>query len=78
MQEQSFLMKYFALLVFLILIWMIMSEFVLADRKSEGLTSVWQKLRDLGSRFHLAVGVVAILILIYFVVRFVLAALESQ
>jgi hypothetical protein len=69
-------MKYFAILVFLILIWMLMAEFVFKDRTSEGFTSVWQKLRDLGSRFHLAVGIVAMLVLIYFVVRFLLVAFE--
>gem|GEM_PF-6301762 len=49
---------------------------VFKDRTSEGFTSVWQKLRDLGSRFHLAVGIVAMLVLIYFVVRFLLIAFE--
>lgn len=71
-------MKYFALLVFLILVSLLMVEFVFKDRAAEGFTSLWQKLRDLGSRFHLAMGVAAVFIVLYFVVRFLVIALKGS
>jgi hypothetical protein len=70
-------MRYFTILVFVILVWVVLAEFVFKDRSSEGLTSVWEKLKDLGGRFHLAMGILAVLIAIYFVARFFLRAIES-
>lgn len=70
-------MKYFTILVFVILVWAVLAEFVFKNRSSEGLTSVWEKLKDLGSRFHLAVGILALFIIIYFLARFFLRAIES-
>jgi hypothetical protein len=70
-------MKYFTILVFVILVWIVLAELVFKDRSSEGLTSVREKLKDLGGRFHLAMGILAVLIAIYFVARFFLRAIES-
>jgi len=70
-------MKYFSILVFFFLIWILLAEFVFKDRSSEGLTSFSEKLKDLGSRFHLAFGILAVLVVVYFLVRFFLHAIDS-
>ena len=66
-------MKYVTLLVFLLAAWLLINEFVLKDRRREGLDTYGEKLKDLGGRFHLVIGILAVLVLILMVIRLVIS-----
>jgi hypothetical protein len=63
-------MKYLIFLLLILSAWALAAEFLLKDRQSEGLGTFTQKLRDLGLRVHRAVGVLAAVAVIVYVVRF--------
>lgn len=63
-------MKYLILLLSILLAWALAAEFLMKDRRSEGLGTFTDKLKDLGLRLHWAVGVVAAIAIIIYVVRF--------
>ncbi|MGD9817380.1 MAG: hypothetical protein AB7V04_01640 [Desulfomonilaceae bacterium] len=50
---------------------------MIKDRSSEGLTSAGEKWRDLGRRVHQSVGIIAILMIIILVVRFIYHTIDS-
>jgi DMSO/TMAO reductase YedYZ heme-binding membrane subunit len=54
-----------------------MGEFVLKDRSSEGLTSAADKWKDLGRRIHQSVGIIAALMIIILVARFIYHTIDS-
>lgn len=58
-------------------LWLLVDEFLVKDRKSEGLNSLKEKLRDLGSRLHWSIGILAVLMVIIFVIRFLFRAIGS-
>jgi len=58
-------------------LWLLLDEFLLKDRRSEGLNSLMEKLKDLGSRLHWSIGILAVLMVIIFVLRFLFRALGS-
>lgn len=58
-------------------LWLLLDEFLLKDRRSEGLNSLTEKLKDLGSRLHWSIGILAVLMVIIFVLRFLFRALGS-
>jgi hypothetical protein len=64
-------MKYLIPLFFILAIWALAAEFLLKDRRSEGLGTFTEKLKDFGWRLHWAVGVLAAIALIVYVIRFV-------
>ena len=66
-------MRYVTLLVFLLAAWLLINEFVLKDRRREGLETYGEKLKDLGGRFHLVIGILAVLVLIVLLVRLLLS-----
>jgi hypothetical protein len=68
-------MRYLLILLLLLALWFLLDEFLLKDRRSEGLSSLTEKLKDLGSRVHWSFGVLAVLIIIIFVFRFLLRIL---
>jgi hypothetical protein len=63
-------MKYLIFLLLILSAWALAAEFLLKDRQSEGLGTFTQKLKDLGLRVHRAVGVLAAVAVIVYVVRF--------
>jgi DMSO/TMAO reductase YedYZ heme-binding membrane subunit len=65
-------MKYLMLLVFGLLAWMLIDEFVFQDRGAEGLDTFGDKLKDLGKRFHIVFGILAVLILLSLAVQAIL------
>jgi hypothetical protein len=58
-------------------LWLLVDEFLVKDRKSEGLNSLTEKLKDLGSRLHWSIGIIAVLLVIIFVLRFLFRAIGS-
>jgi hypothetical protein len=71
-------MRYLLILLLLLALWFLLDEFLLKDRRSEGLGSLTEKLKDLGSRLHWSFGVLAVLIIIIFVFRFLWRILLSH
>ncbi len=63
-------MKYLIFLLLILSVWALAAEFLLKDRQSEGLGTFTEKLKDLGLRVHRAVGVLAAVAVIVYVVRF--------
>ncbi|MEI7448255.1 MAG: hypothetical protein WCJ75_01420 [Desulfomonile sp.] len=70
-------MKYLAVLVFGLAVWVLLEEFILKDLRSNGMNSFWDNWRDLGRRMHMMIGIIAVLIIIVFFVRIVLYATRS-
>jgi hypothetical protein len=70
-------MRYLLIFLLLMALWLLLDEFLLKDRRSEGLNSLTEKLKDLGSRLHWSVGIIAVLMVIIFVVRFLFRAFSS-
>ena len=70
-------MKYLTLIVFFLMIYYVVGEFVIKDRSSEGLTNASDKWRDLGSRIHQSVGIIAVLMIIILVIRFIYHTIDS-
>jgi len=64
-------MRYLVLIVIILSAWALMAEFVLKDRRSEGLGGFTDKLKDLGLRMHWAIGALAVIALLVYVVRFI-------
>ncbi len=62
-------MRYFLLIAVLLSLWMLVQEFLLSDRSEEGLDTFGAKLRDLGKRLHVVFGIMAVLIVVYLLVR---------
>jgi hypothetical protein len=62
-------MRYLIVLAVFLAAWFLIDEFILQDRSSEGLTSFPDKLRDLGKRFHLVFGILAVMIVLMLVAR---------
>ncbi len=70
-------MRYLLTFLLLLALWLLLDEFLLKDRRSEGLNSLTEKLKDLGSRVHWSIGVIAVLMVIIFVLRFLFRVLSS-
>ena len=70
-------MRYLIIFLLLMAIWLLLDEFLLKDRRSEGLNSLTEKLKDLGSRLHWSIGIIAVLMVIIFVIRFLFRAIGS-
>ena len=68
-------MLYLIAFLLLLAVWLLLDEFLLRDRKSEGLHSFTEKVKDVGTRAHWAVGVLAVLIILIVVLRFLFRAL---
>jgi hypothetical protein len=70
-------MRYLLVFLLLVALWFLFDEFLLKDRRSEGLNSLREKLKDLGSRLHWSIGILAVLMVIIFVLRLLFQALGS-
>jgi hypothetical protein len=70
-------MRYLIIFLLLMALWLLLDEFLLKDRRSEGLNSLTEKLKDLGSHLHWSFGILAVLIVIIFVLRFLFRAIGS-
>jgi hypothetical protein len=70
-------MRYLLVLLLFLALWFLLDEFLLKDRRSEGLNSLTAKLKDLGSRIHWSIGILAVVIVIIFVLRFLIRVLAS-
>jgi hypothetical protein len=70
-------MRYLIIFLLLMALWLLLDEFLLKDRRSEGLNSLTEKLKDLGSRLHWSIGIIAVLMVIIFVLRFLFRAIGS-
>jgi hypothetical protein len=70
-------MRYLFIFLLLMALWLLVDEFLVKDRKSEGLNSLTEKLKDLGSRLHWSIGILAVLMVIIFVIRFLFRAIGS-
>jgi hypothetical protein len=70
-------MRYLLIFLLLMALWLLLDAFLLKDRRSEGLNSLTEKLKDLGSRLHWSIGILAVLIVIIFVLRFLFRVLGS-
>jgi hypothetical protein len=70
-------MRYLLIFLLLLALWFLLEEFLLKDRRSEGLNSLTAKLKDLGTRVHWSIGVLAVSIVIIFVVRFLVRVIVS-
>lgn len=62
-------MKYLTLLAFGLLVWFLVDEFVIQDRSREGLDTYQDKVKDMKKRFHWVFGLLAAIIIAYFLVR---------
>lgn len=69
-------MKYLLILIFAVVALLLLNELVFKRGGPDRLGSLGAKLRDLGARFHLAIGIVAVLILLYFVASFLFRMVE--
>jgi|WetSurSiteA1Bulk_404760.scaffolds.fasta_scaffold20430_2 hypothetical protein len=70
-------MRYLVGFLLLVALWFLFDEFLLKDRRSEGLNSLREKLKDLGSRLHWSIGILAALMVIILVLRLLFQALGS-
>ncbi len=70
-------MKYLTLIILFLVIYYVIGEFVIKDRSSEGLTNASDKWRDLGSRIHQSVGIIAVLMIVILVIRFIYHTIDS-
>jgi len=70
-------MRYLLVFLLVVALWFLFDEFLLKDRRSEGLNSLREKLKDLGSHLHWSIGILAVLIVIIFVLRFLFRAIGS-
>jgi hypothetical protein len=70
-------MRYLLIFLLLLALWFLLEEFLLKDRRSEGLNSLTAKLKDLGTRVHWSIGVLAAAIVIIFVLRFLVRVIVS-
>ncbi|MGB6067069.1 MAG: hypothetical protein WBG50_19860 [Desulfomonilaceae bacterium] len=68
-------MRYLLTFLLLLAAWLLLDNFLLKDRKSEGLNTITEKLKDFGNRLHWSVGVLAVLLILIFVLRFLLRVL---
>ncbi len=71
-------MRYLLIFLLLMALWLLLDEFLLKDRRSEGLNSLTEKLKDLGSRLHWSIGILAVLMVVIFVLRFLFRVLASH
>ena len=69
-------MKYLLILIFALVALLLLNQLVFKPGGSEKLGSLGGKLRDLGTRFHLAIGIVAVLIILYFLASFLFRMVE--
>ena len=70
-------MRVLIIIVFILAAWLLLTEFVFSDRSSEGLETFGDKLKDLGSRFHLAIGILAALAGLFMLVRLVVRTIQQ-
>ena len=68
-------MKYLTVLLFILLAWFLIDEFVFQDRESEGLDTYGDKWKDLGRRLHLVFGILAVAAVILLGLSFVLSSI---
>ncbi len=68
-------MKYLTVLLFIILAWFLLEEFVFQDRKSEGLETYGDKWKDLGRRLHLVFGILAVAAVILLAMSYVVSSM---
>ncbi len=52
-----------------------LDAFLLKDRRAEGLNTLTEKIKDFGRRLHWSVGVLAVLLILIYVLRFLLRLL---
>ena len=71
-------MKFVIIIVFFLAVWFLIDEFVLSDRREEGLYTFSDRLRDLGRRMHMVFGILAVLIVLIMLVRFIVHTYQSQ
>lgn len=69
-------MKYVIVTAFAFVTWLLINEFVFKDKGGDKPNSLLVRLKDFGARFHVAIGVLALLIIIYFVARFLFRMAE--
>ena len=69
-------MKYVIVTAFAFVTWLLINELVFKDKGGDKPNSLLVRLKDLGARFHVAIGVLALLIIIYFVARFLFRMAE--
>lgn len=70
-------MKYLTLILLFSVIYYVIGEFVFKDRSSEGLTKTAEKWKDLGRRIHQSVGIIALMMIIILIIRFIYHAIDS-
>jgi hypothetical protein len=71
-------MKYLLILTLAVVALLLLNELVFKHGGPDKLGSFGAKLRDLGARFHLTIGIVAVLIILYFVASFLFRVLGFQ
>ena len=71
-------MRYIYLIFFLLIAWLLFDEFILKDRSSEGLDNYRDKLRDLGKRLHFIFGVLAVVAVLFLLVRLIIQYFVSK
>lgn len=71
-------MKYVALVVVFLVAWLLVDRVLSRDSSSAGRISLRQRWRELRSRIHVAVGIVAVLILIVFLLRLAFQAFSAK
>ena len=69
-------MKYVIVTAFAFVTWLLINELVFKDKGGDKPNSLRVSLKDFGARFHVAIGVLALLIIIYFVARFLFRMAE--
>ncbi len=70
-------MKFVILILFVLATWFLIDELVLRDRNSQGLDTFWDRLRDLGKRLHFVFGILAVLIIVIMILRFIIRTVRS-
>ncbi|MBI4963917.1 MAG: hypothetical protein HY913_11625 [Desulfomonile tiedjei] len=71
-------MKYLVLLVFGSVALLLLNELVFKHQGPVKLNSLGARLKDLGTRFHLTIGVMAVLIVLYLLARLLLGMMEQH
>jgi len=71
-------MKYLLVLTITVVALLLLNELVFKPGGPDKLGSLGARLKDLGARFHLAIGIVAVLILLYFLAGFLVRMVGFQ
>lgn len=70
------LLRYLVPLLLVLIAWFLVREFVMNDKPTD-IRSVKERIREQAQRFHWGVGVLALLIVVIIVVRFLVQAIKS-